>query len=95
MAMKQFVGLEGSSSDTQSFGPIQKITHGDKIIICLQADNKKTGPCGIVPGFKASEPYETPHRISAIKVETIPEEEKEEVQQTLNGVLQGRILFWS
>ena len=95
MTIKQIVGLEASSSDTQSFGSIQEIPYGDKIIICRQADSKQTGPYVIVPGFKASDPYETTHKISAIRVEIIPKEEQPEVEQVVNSQLKGPVHFWT
>jgi len=94
MATRQFVGLEGSSGDVQRFEPFQEIPHENRTIICFQAHDK-TGPYGIVPGYKASEPYTTAQGTSAIKVDTVPGEEKERIKQTLDGVLQGRIHFWS
>lgn len=77
------------------FWAVQYLKHKGRIIVYRQARNEFNNKYGIVPGYKASEPYKTKYGVSAIEVIPISsEEEREEIRRIISLKLEGPINLW-
>lgn len=93
---KEYIRLEGTSqfSADRAFEAVQYFEYEGKTLVYVQAWDRSK-PYGIVPGYKASEPYRTKNGVSAIRVTPISsEKEQEKLRPILSQLLKGHISFW-
>jgi len=90
------IRTEAGYSQHEWYGPISEVAVGNRLVVCQQREGSpsRQGKWGTVYGYKASERYTNEDSVPAMKVEIIPEEEKEPVREALCDKLQGPLNFW-
>lgn len=89
----QQVLLEGSKSFRgETFFPVQFKEMDGRTLVYFQAGHKI--PYGIICGWRASEPYETPNGLTVLDVELLSPEEGIAAMELLTNELQGPLTVW-